>query len=683
MAQAKQPNQDTNELISMGGSANSFVGMLNNIGAFSGSGGTGTNSTVSTGTSSASAILNLMNLFTNWSQMNDVQKGTSIASTGIATANASGAYTGKAGTYLAMANDLYQGYRGVTNNNATASQKSVSASKNIGMAVADFYTAGLASLGRGLFLRTGFGRNVERIADKFLAKDPTLRLAVKAGAFHSSTKAETIKRFSSLSDMSDDPEWQKMLNASYALSTSNIDPDITFSAKKKEGTLTPDDVRYSYGVLKTYGPEWAKKSREEQDAILGDLIKNDAFHSKKGDIDLNEDVVQAIQRPEAGGTEATTKEAVGSGLVQDAPTDKKNWRITDSVQNVGDTSSVGGGALTQPDTTNQSGVTSQSGQSKDPGRLTKQGEIGGSALAAGLLNTASNAMGSMPTSSLLATSLRKPSNVPGDIKAAMEYITKGGLADSSGKITLFDGTQADINTTGDINDASDVEYASHIASNSLVNMITGGNKNQANSQLTSKLAKIGVSGVADTTALTPDSFNRMLSNQKAMYAKSGITSRPLAYGALNQLYANGNLSETEYLNTKHGVDMIFNPDGMNVASNLMGGRGNILDIPDTNTSTGQAKDPGRLPSKSPTANAITGQESYGNAPTQDETAVNAPGNYSVRSKQSDTNPFKGFTEAANNAKKARPLAESSARNRLNFDKAAARSKNMQSLGAIN
>jgi len=95
---------------------------------------------------------------------------------------------------------------------------------------------------------------------------------------HKSTKERTKDRYDELAEKSNDQAYQDLVNAGRNISLSGRD-----TWQPGAGEAPVEILDYSYGVLNTFGPEWAAIEQAKRDKILAELAKNNLFNPEKGD----------------------------------------------------------------------------------------------------------------------------------------------------------------------------------------------------------------------------------------------------------------------------------------------------------------------------------------------------------------------------------------------------------------
>ena len=227
------------------------------------------------------------------------------------------------------------------------------------------------------------------------------------------------------------------------------------------------------------------------------------------------------------------------------------------------------------------------------------GALGGSAVAAGLY--ALGATNPYLLSAIVATSIigdstgGKKSNDQKSRDASRDVLVKNGLANKDYQVTLADGTKYDIGVDGhgqqfeakdpsklvnrksgklnawDIDYTNDLDFASGMGGTSLSRLLHGGT-GKAIDQLGGQLGNAAVSSVGHGKEMTPDNFNKVMTNLRAMYAQSGIKTKKDAYQLANQAFAEKRINDTELVSMQQAFNMMFDKNGYDTAQKLMSGR---------------------------------------------------------------------------------------------------------------
>lgn len=110
-------------------------------------------------------------------------------------------------------------------------------------------------------------------------------------AAHEKTKDRSARRYGEIADVSNNPAYQSMLTQGMAEDISGVD---TWDKGDSKADAPIDLLTRSYGVLKTFGPDWANYTPEQQRSVISALVDKDLINSKQGSY-LIDDPSQAQQ----------------------------------------------------------------------------------------------------------------------------------------------------------------------------------------------------------------------------------------------------------------------------------------------------------------------------------------------------------------------------------------------------
>lgn len=128
----------------------------------------------------------------------------------------------------------------------------------------------------------------------------TLGLSIPIGAVlgglagaaaHEKTKDRSARRYGEIAEASNNPAYQTMLKQGMDEDISGID---TWDKGDSKADAPIDLLTRSYGVLKTFGPDWANYTPEQQRSVISALVDKDLINSKQGSY-LIDDPTQARQ----------------------------------------------------------------------------------------------------------------------------------------------------------------------------------------------------------------------------------------------------------------------------------------------------------------------------------------------------------------------------------------------------
>lgn len=126
-----------------------------------------------------------------------------------------------------------------------------------------------------------------------------------------------------------------------------------------------------------------------------------------------------------------------------------------------------------------------------------------------------------------------------------------------------------IGSTIDAKSSDKLEFASKLGGSTLGKLLSGGSGKEANAKGNS-FSKDALEGI-DAKSLTPDSYNKLIRNQRSLYAKEGIKSQSDGYQLANQAYAEGRINDAELVAAQQALDMIFGNNSYEDARKLLAG----------------------------------------------------------------------------------------------------------------
>lgn len=246
-----------------------------------------------------------------------------------------------------------------------------------------------------------------------------------------------------------------------------------------------------------------------------------------------------------------------------------------------------------------------------------QGAIGGTAMGVGAVATMAMVYGSLAAigpvgwaaaavlavGSVVADSIKVgKSTAQGDRDLVRDQFHKTGLIDDQHMVTLADGTKYDVGVDGhggyhetvdggtaqafDIDYKNKLDFAAGMGGSTLARLTAGG-KDTGLDQVGNQLGNAALSTVGYKQELTQDNFNKVADNLRAMYAKSGITSKEAGYALANQAYGEGRLDEQDHLAALQTLNFLFDPDGYKSVTSLLGAQEKILDTANKSTPSGK------------------------------------------------------------------------------------------------
>lgn len=228
------------------------------------------------------------------------------------------ALQGNTGAWIAMANDAYNAYKGSTNDALPKNQQAQEFTKNVGMGVADYFTGGLASLGRTLANQTGFGRKVERKVDDLMMKMPLEKVLAYSGAFGGlSTKNKEKARWGEVGQkegmdadtvgaayLANHPEGDTGIISEGPLAGRKWNFD---EVNKDVAERDPSGFVWVLGNMETFGPGWKDVPLDQKKQIVQQLAKEGLYQGNKGDVIIRDrDRAKQIYDSVIGGTAGAT-----------------------------------------------------------------------------------------------------------------------------------------------------------------------------------------------------------------------------------------------------------------------------------------------------------------------------------------------------------------------------------------
>lgn len=183
-----------------------------------------------------------------------------------------------------------------------------------------------------------------------------------------------------------------------------------------------------------------------------------------------------------------------------------------------------------------------------------------------------------------------------------EGAQKTGLLNDKFQIQLADGSMADMGMDGkggrhsfrfpekipagaenrelnayDVDYTNDLDYAASMGAMALSRLLVGGKGKQVD-QFGGQLANAAISSVGFGKDMTEENYATVMANIRGFYAKSGITKKEDMYAMANEAFAQGRLSEFDYIQMKQSADMVFEENSFDMASTLMEGRWKGLEV---------------------------------------------------------------------------------------------------------
>jgi hypothetical protein len=207
--------------------------------------------------------------------------------------------------------------------------------------------------------------------------------------------------------------------------------------------------------------------------------------------------------------------------------------------------------------------------------------------------------------------------------AVRNFYHKNGLMDKNHKVTLADGSEADIGIDGggdrhqaanldlltdnhkvrrkdgklnayDIDYTNDLDYASGMAGVTLSRLLAGGTAKNVD-QMGGQLGNAALKNVGYGKEMSRENFDKVMANNRAFFAKAGITSKEAAWELAEQGFAEGRWNDLDRVAMHQTINMMYNDDGYETAQSLMSGRHRGLQVAAEDPREPTDKTPGEIP----------------------------------------------------------------------------------------
>lgn len=123
----------------------------------------------------------------------------------------------------------------------------------------------------------------------------------------------------------------------------------------------------------------------------------------------------------------------------------------------------------------------------------------------------------------------------------------------------------------DIDYTNDLDYASGMGGVTLSRILTGG-KSLTVDQLGGQIGNSALGNVGYGKEFTEENYNKVMANQRAIYAQAGIKSKEDALQLANQAFNDGRIDETDLATSIQSFNMVFDDNSFETAQKLMSGR---------------------------------------------------------------------------------------------------------------
>jgi hypothetical protein len=238
---------------------------------------------------------------------------------------------------------------------------------------------------------------------------------------------------------------------------------------------------------------------------------------------------------------------------------------------------------------------------------TKNGVMGGAMMMAGMAMMGMPLIGAalMATaviSNSIKTGKHKDQNARDAIREGWQE--QGFLVDKEYNVTLADGSLANIGVDGgggrheatnkelltdqenrdrplnayDVDYTNDLDYAASMGGMALTRLLFGAKAKNID-DIGGQLGNAALGNIGFNKEMTQENFNTMQANMRGFYAKAGIGSKEDLYQLTNAAFAEGRLSEADYMAAQQTAEMMFGDgdNGYNLAKQLLSGRHQGID----------------------------------------------------------------------------------------------------------
>jgi hypothetical protein len=175
------------------------------------------------------------------------------------------------------------------------------------------------------------------------------------------------------------------------------------------------------------------------------------------------------------------------------------------------------------------------------------------------------------------------------------------ITDGNWKVTLSDGSLADIGTDGkggqhefrfpdkdpnnvgrplsayDVDYTNDLDFSASMMTSALTRLVAGG-KGTSIDQVAGQLANASLGKVGFGQDMTEENFAYVRDNVRGFFFKKGIQTKEDAYALMNQQFATGRISEVDQIAMQQGINMAFDEGAFDTANILMAGRQKGLEV---------------------------------------------------------------------------------------------------------
>lgn len=129
----------------------------------------------------------------------------------------------------------------------------------------------------------------------------------------------------------------------------------------------------------------------------------------------------------------------------------------------------------------------------------------------------------------------------------------------------------------DVDYTNDLDYSANMMTSALVRMMAGG-KGTPIDQFAGQLANASLGQVGYGQDMTLENYNYVRDNVRGFYFKQGVQTKEDAYALANQMFAEGRVTESDYIGMQQGINMVFDEESFDTAQVLMSGRNKGLQV---------------------------------------------------------------------------------------------------------
>lgn len=239
----------------------------------------------------------------------------------------------------------------------------------------------------------------------------------------------------------------------------------------------------------------------------------------------------------------------------------------------------------------------------------KNGVIGGSMMMAGMAMMGMPIIGAaLMATAIISNSIKTGKHKDQNARDAIRegWQEQGFLVDKQYNVTLADGTLFNIGLDGhggeheitnpelinnpdeiqksgklhayDVDYTNDLDYAASMGGMALTRLLFGAKAKNID-DIGGQLGNAALGNIGYNQAMTKENFDKMQANMRGFYAKAGIGSKEDLYQLANAAFAEGRLSEADYMAAQQTAEMMYGDgeNGYNLAKQLLQGRHQGMD----------------------------------------------------------------------------------------------------------